>query len=164
MRYQPSSRKEAESIRYGAWAGHPKGNAYNPKYCAARTMTPGRGSLPTHCSRKPGHGPDGIYCKEHAIEFFPTKEETWYETSNYSDSPKEVIVVNSSKQFVWLKSGDSARKTSRSLHGVRYWPSLQEANAHIISRLKSEIEATTARLKQLTARLKKLDPDNQTKP
>lgn len=51
--------------RYGKWGGNPKGNAYNPKYCAEEIWGQGRGGLPAQCSHKPK---DGIWCARHNPE------------------------------------------------------------------------------------------------
>ena len=62
----PKSRKEAETFSYGNWAGKPDGHKYDPKQCAYEVPCGGRSVLFHQCVKKPGHGPDGIYCKQHA--------------------------------------------------------------------------------------------------
>lgn len=66
----PKTLEEAQSIRYNKWAGNPKGYPYNHNKCAYEICwrpTRSRGQwLSYQCSRKPGHGPGELYCKQHA--------------------------------------------------------------------------------------------------
>ncbi len=58
----PKTLKDARKHRYHQWAGNPKGWSYNEGYCAYEV-----GDLIGYqCSRKNGHGPAGLYCKQHA--------------------------------------------------------------------------------------------------
>ena len=56
---------ERKLIRYGQWAGNPGGHLENTAHCIEEVYTnppwPG-----IQCSRKRGHGPDELYCKQHA--------------------------------------------------------------------------------------------------
>ncbi len=49
--------------RYGQWSGNPHGTPYNPDKCAYSVMN---GYVSCQCSRKNGHGKDGLFCKQHA--------------------------------------------------------------------------------------------------
>ena len=52
--------------RYGQWTGNPSGNAEDPERCI-KEVWPTNGSWTAYqCFRKRGHGPDGLYCKQHA--------------------------------------------------------------------------------------------------
>lgn len=54
----------AKERRYGVWAGEPKGRPEDPSQCIEEiwdNFTHGY-----QCSRKRGHGPDGLFCKQHA--------------------------------------------------------------------------------------------------
>ena len=62
----PKTREEAMRTRYQVWVGNPKGHPYDPYACAAKVWGIGTRFLPYQCCRKPGHGPDGLYCKQHA--------------------------------------------------------------------------------------------------
>lgn len=62
----PKTLKEAEKTKYGSWAGNPKGRAYQKDFCAYEVWPNDRISVPYQCSRKNGHGPEGLYCKQHA--------------------------------------------------------------------------------------------------
>lgn len=42
---------------------------YRPEYCVERVHKPGRGRQLYQCQRKPGHGPEGLYCKQHAQRY-----------------------------------------------------------------------------------------------
>ena len=59
--------------RYGRWSGNPKGYPERVTDCVVAV---GGGSAwgpanERQCSRKRGHGPDGLYCKAHASGLFP---------------------------------------------------------------------------------------------
>jgi len=62
----PKTLEEAARTRYNSWAGNPNGNTYRPGRCAYEVQEPGRGIFFYQCLRKPGHGPDSLYCKQHA--------------------------------------------------------------------------------------------------
>jgi len=49
--------------RYGAWGGCPMGHREDLTCCIEEVWRTG---IPHQCSRKRGHGPDGLYCKQHA--------------------------------------------------------------------------------------------------
>ena len=51
--------------RYGVWPGYPQGKAEDPCRCIEE-IWPAWTRIPRQCSRKRGHGPDGLYCKQHA--------------------------------------------------------------------------------------------------
>ena len=52
--------------RYGVWNGCPKGKPEDPTHCIEEVWLSGSSWIPYQCSRKRGHGPDGLYCKQHA--------------------------------------------------------------------------------------------------
>jgi len=59
----PETLEKAQKRRYGDWAGDPKGTDYYPEYCAYELFS----SFVWHqCSRRNGHGVNGLYCKQHA--------------------------------------------------------------------------------------------------
>ncbi len=76
------TRSEFQQHRYAAWAGDPKGRAYDPQRCAQSIWTDmwdhGR-----QCSRKPGHGPEGLFCRQHV----PKTEETDMHSKLRTDHP-----------------------------------------------------------------------------
>ena len=47
---------------YGAWAGNPRGHLEDITKCIASVRS---GWHYNQCSRKRGHGADGLYCKTH---------------------------------------------------------------------------------------------------
>ena len=51
--------------RYGQWAGCPKGRPEDPALCI-EPVWPLSAYISAQCTRKRGHGPDGLYCKQHA--------------------------------------------------------------------------------------------------
>lgn len=56
------TRAQAEAYRYNRWSGNPNGNKFDPAQCAEEVS---RDWLMYQCCKKPGHGPDGLYCKQH---------------------------------------------------------------------------------------------------
>lgn len=60
--------------RYGSWAGNPKGNPENKLHCVAEVW-PTDGWVPYQCRRKRGFGPNGEYCKQHALKFISKQED-----------------------------------------------------------------------------------------
>ena len=65
----PKTKEQAMKIRYGQWAGNMGGNKYKPEYCAYEVWQ----YYSRQCSRKNGHGSDGLYCKQHAKILEDTK-------------------------------------------------------------------------------------------
>ena len=59
----PKTKSEARKYRYGRWSGNPRGNKFNPDYCAYEVF-PDLG--PHHqCFRKATIGPGSLYCGTH---------------------------------------------------------------------------------------------------
>jgi hypothetical protein len=52
--------------RYNVWAGNPKGWAERETDCIEAIYDSEGFGHYFQCSRKRGHGPDGLYCKQHA--------------------------------------------------------------------------------------------------
>lgn len=63
---KPKTKDEARKYRYFKWGGNPNGNQYAEGYCAMEVWQIGRGMFAYQCSRKNGHGPEGLYCKQHS--------------------------------------------------------------------------------------------------
>lgn len=52
--------------RYGQWSGHPTGDPENLSNCIEEVMNDRPYTNPSRqCTRKRGHGPGGLYCKQH---------------------------------------------------------------------------------------------------
>jgi len=64
----PKTKEEAKAYLFNQWSGNPKGNQYNDSRCAYEVAEGGRSVLFYQCLRKPGHGPDGLFCKQHAAK------------------------------------------------------------------------------------------------
>ena len=59
----PKTRKEALAIQYGPKdEGYPGWLQWFNEACCAYPITIGN----WQCSRRPGHGPDNLYCRQHA--------------------------------------------------------------------------------------------------
>ncbi len=50
--------------RYGQWAGCPQGQPENTDHCI-ETVSDDFSPPSRQCGRKRGHGPGGLYCKQH---------------------------------------------------------------------------------------------------
>ena len=61
--------------RYGQWAGNSKGTEEDPKRCIKEVWPPSVSWSPYQCSRKRGHGPDGLYCVQHGKMEIERKKE-----------------------------------------------------------------------------------------
>lgn len=48
---------------YGKWAGNELGRGEGESRCVVQVFT--QRFTGTQCPRKRGHGPDGLYCKQH---------------------------------------------------------------------------------------------------
>jgi hypothetical protein len=62
----PKTVEEAKDYRYGQWSGNPKGSPYDTEKCAYGVYS-GSSMIQLQCSRKHGHGPEKLYCKQHAM-------------------------------------------------------------------------------------------------
>lgn len=60
----PKNLAEARTYRYGGNAIS-KSAPFKPDRCAAEVSTPDGWHF-MQCSRKPGYGPDSLFCKQHA--------------------------------------------------------------------------------------------------
>lgn len=54
--------------RYGRWSGNEKGVTANKKNCAAEVFDQ-KSMIPRQCAKRGGHGPNLVYCKQHAKKF-----------------------------------------------------------------------------------------------
>lgn len=53
--------------RFGQWAGNLRGSAEDVTKCIEEVYPAGRSIIPAQCQRKRGHGPNGLFCKQHGI-------------------------------------------------------------------------------------------------
>lgn len=61
----PRTKAEATKTRYSVWAGEPGGVPFDNTCCAYEVPTRWGGRF-RQCSRKPGHDPGELYCRQHA--------------------------------------------------------------------------------------------------
>ena len=54
--------------RYNQWSGNPNGSPEDKTRCIAK-VADFTGFHFYQCQRKRGHGPDGLYCKQHAKKY-----------------------------------------------------------------------------------------------
>jgi hypothetical protein len=52
--------------RFGCWNGCPNGKPEDPTRCIEEVWPTYSSWIPYQCNRRRGHGPDGLYCKQHA--------------------------------------------------------------------------------------------------
>ena len=48
--------------RYGQWAGNPRGWPEDVERCVESVFS---GMRSRQCTRRRGHGPEGLYCRQH---------------------------------------------------------------------------------------------------
>jgi hypothetical protein len=65
----PTTADEAAKITYGRVDTFRRGTPYTPTRCAYEVSEPPWYIEYHQCNRKPGYGPDGLYCKQHAKRF-----------------------------------------------------------------------------------------------
>lgn len=70
-------RRDAEKHRYNAWGGNPGGDKYDPNLCAESVTDRDRMALSHQCFRRPGHGPDGLFCLQHSPEYLRERRLRW---------------------------------------------------------------------------------------
>ena len=76
MTNAPKTLKETMRYRYGIYPGDTKGHKYKNDFCAyAIWRSSGWPPALYQCSRKNGHGPDGLYCKQHSKKVKGEKDE-----------------------------------------------------------------------------------------
>ena len=120
------------------------------------TQTGGRGSLPTQCGSKPGHGPDGLYCKHHALEVDPPASFTaWQVNTYYSHGIEEIQVIHATEKMVTLKGG---RKQARDTQYYRVFDTRDEAVTFARNRAEAEIRGAEQTIKVAQKFIKSLEP------
>ena len=66
MHNPPKTRAAAFGCRYGYTDTRFEGIPYDARHCAYRIYKHPSPMMSHQCSRRPGHGPDALYCKQHA--------------------------------------------------------------------------------------------------
>jgi hypothetical protein len=72
----PRTRAEAEKRRYAYRVYRPEGLRFSPSRCAWEVFRlfdddGEKVLLPGQCRHHPGHGPEGLYCRQHARKVQP---------------------------------------------------------------------------------------------
>lgn len=64
---------DAMLLKYGKWSGNPNGYPYHPDQCCVEVggSSSWGPANARQCARKPGHGPNGLYCRQHAPRLEP---------------------------------------------------------------------------------------------
>lgn len=107
------------------------------------------------CSRRAGHGKDGLYCRQHALKHPAGAQETqrWWKVSRWSDEPEPVEVVKSSAKTIVLKNGYRARIIGDS---ESYYRSRLGALVALEARVDRKVESTQRTLQRLLADQRRL--------
>lgn len=124
---------------------------YNSSKCAfevAQNM--GRWTEFHQCSRKPGFGTDGLFCKQHskkddslALKAFRIKGLGLYTSYNKNDySIDEVKVEKFSDKFVFLLEENNSRKEARSNEYYIYFESEEDAVSYLKKRADANIKTS----------------------
>lgn len=110
----PKTKAEAMKRTYGfSFQNFP----YRPKECAYTVWSGGRGNQPSQCSKKPGQGPDNLYCPIHAREID-------YQEGKIERPKSKSELRWDADQARWLLD-EAAREIAESvLHGRDTKPSL----------------------------------------
>ena len=66
MNKYPLTAEEAQARIYGRVDRLQRGTPYNPAQCAYEVSVPPWYFESHQCARKPGHGHNGLFCKQHA--------------------------------------------------------------------------------------------------
>lgn len=148
----PKTKEEAKTTRYNRWSGNPKGMPHDEKYCAAEVHEQGRGALFYQCRKKPGHGPDGLYCSSHAKRLFPGAGVTWYRTTSWTGHIEPVNVTAETEHFVLIDGCKAAKKDRE----TQYWPTYEAACEYLISRSESKIRNAELAIQEHTDQIKEL--------
>lgn len=118
MGYGPKNLKEAKKYSYGQAHGMSRGPNYNPARCAASVSD----GLPfpsfNQCCRKPGFGPDKIFCRQHDPEEIKKREsarmQAFARRADLSSARWEALalITDSIKGITksWLKKRDALLK------------------------------------------------------
>jgi len=61
---KPRTKEQVMACKYCTWAGNQTGVPYKDNQCDWEVW-PDYGWIPHPCSRKNGHGINGLYCKQH---------------------------------------------------------------------------------------------------
>jgi hypothetical protein len=69
----PTDPKPPGLRRYGQWAGNPGGTCEDITRCIGEVQLAG-GFRFGQCTRKRGHGPDGLWCKQHDPEVVAARD------------------------------------------------------------------------------------------
>lgn len=147
MHNRPTTRAEAEKWRYGnPTIGSDR--PYDPTRCAEEVNhRMGRWISSGQCSRKPGRGPDGLYCAQHAARFKKTGE-IWWQVGGYVHEPHPVTVISHTNKSLLVASGGRVPITSRYHRHFRSW---EEAVQWMLSRARRKLDAAQKEVKRLEA-------------
>lgn len=150
MRGEPKNRKEAEAYQYGGY-----NNPYNPERCAAVSCDKSNPRWPRwhQCLRKPGHGPDEAFCKQHAEQISPEDEIHAWVVSGYLHKLEPVILSKITEKSVWIKG----IRTARSDGYARYFETKEDAINYLKNLHQNKIKKAKATILESEASLKELE-------
>lgn len=143
---------DTELRTYGRWAGNPKGNLEDVTRCIESVTRNERGAIAGQCGFKRGHGPDGLYCKQHATKY-QTADLTWYRVSKYEFEIQPVKVIKASASFLTTAQG----RISIDGQFEKHFATRQEA----LDYLKARLESMRSKLTAAEAAFEKLEAANE---
>ena len=172
MMNKPTTLEQARLGHYG----HSHGQMPNfiEGRCAEEvSQNEGRWTSFHQCTRKSGHGPEGLYCKLHAEPFGAqeAKGERWYRLSQREYSAFEVVpveAVRTSEKYIWLKEAQfnyanpekktfSLNKEYRNGGYHRYVQTLEEVRVILTERIISQRRAMEAAEKEFAEAIAKVE-------
>lgn len=113
--------------------------------CVKRVYSNDRFPTPHRCSRKPGFGPGGQFCRQHgeteAVPDAPTV--TWYRTRNWGFGIEEVQVISATEKTLLLKPENASKPSRQNIVSdyAHFWPKREEAVAYLRKRLEAKRSA-----------------------
>lgn len=162
----PLTKKEARSRQYNHGYAIGGRSDYDEERCAA---TVSRDWNSYQCKRKNGHGPEGLYCKQHAPEaqgVYDTKHkvegEIWYMVElGYTNRLSMVRVSSETEKRVYVTRASSwgAGWQDKESHDRRYYKDVQEAMDFMREALAGKIKRLQGQIDSLRADLKKGEAD-----
>jgi hypothetical protein len=140
----PKTRAEAEKARYAYDSIFRTSVPWDSAKCAAEvSYGDSRRTSYYQCPNKPGHGPDGLYCRAHA-PLVSEASETWWYVGRYSDEIKRRMASGSTEHTVIVNGSRDKKVTD---YG-RYFPTWEEAHAYVIQRAEDALRSARAALER----------------
>lgn len=133
--HEPKTIEEARAKRYGVWAGS-AGEPYDESRCAEE-VSDNDSRFPHfyQCSRRPGHGLAGLYCKAHARQYEEATL-TWWRMSG-SGKPVCTKIQSFTNDMVMV--GGRSEKRHNFSYNVHWFETFAKARDWALDSAKSRL-------------------------